>query len=512
VTRSIDLDLSLLPSLIAFTMFLFPSACAKESASAAPPPPPPSVGITTIAPIALAQWDELPGRVQAVDEVELRPRVGGTITDIRLVEGALVRKGDVLFTIDPRPFRAALHRAIAAQAGARARLELAQLEAERSERLIATGAITKSARDASASTAAQAAAELAAAAAQVSLAQLDLEYATVRAPIAGRAGRALVDVGDTVAPGAIVLTTIVSRDPIHVSFVTDEATYLRFAPRLRAGESVPVAIGIGNEDGYPHAGRVDFVANALDARTGTIEMRAVVANADDALVPGLYARVRLSGDTGDAIVVDERAILTDQDRKYVLAVDEKGLAQRKDVGVGRVLDGKRVITRGLAAGDKVIVAGLSRVMPGAPVTVQEEPTNTGAANDAAAPDKTGAANDAAAPTTDTAKAPANASATAPSNTDKASATTPSRSTDAPNTAAKTVAPRAAHTVRRSSVPLADRPTPMAAPPGPAPMAVSPGPAPKVERAPMAVPSPKVERADRPMMPAIPDAGIEGVTP
>ncbi len=418
----------------------------------------------TITPTSVAQWDELPGRVEAVDEVELRPRVGGMIVGIGLVEGALVRKGDVLFTIDPRPYRAALHRAIAQQSGARARLELAQLEAERSERLIATGAITKSARDASVSTAAQAASELAAAAAAVSLAQLDLEYATVRAPIAGRAGRSFVDVGDTVAPGAVVLTTIVSRDPIYVSFTTDEATYLRFAPHLRAGEAVPVAIGISNEEGYPHTGRVDFVASSLDPQTGTIAMRAIVDNHDDSLVPGLYARVRLSGGTGEAIVVDERAILTDQDRKYVLAVDDKSTAQRKDVSVGRVLDGQRVITRGLAAGDRVIVSGLSRVMPGAPVTVQEAAASAGAATHGESAAGSAAAATTAAASSDRA-ASASSEGAANASHDGAASASSERAADASsdaNAAADAVAPR-----RPSKpLPLAERPTPMGKPTNP----------------------------------------------
>lgn len=367
-----DIDLSLLPSLLAFAAFLFASACAKESASAPPPPPPPSVSVARIAPATVAQWEELPGRVEAVDEVELLPRVSGTITKVALIEGAAVKKGDVLYVIDPRPYRAALSRARAEQTRAKARLELATLEAQRSERLITSGAITRSERDAMASQAAQALAELAAANAAVELAALDLEFTSVRAPLDGRSGRSQVDVGDFVATSMRPLTTIVSRNPIHVTFTTDEATYLRFAPRLHAGERVPVAIGISNEEGYPHEGHVDFVANALDPQTGTITMRAVVDNKDDALTPGLYARVRLSGGSGEAIVIDERAILTDQDRKYVLAVDAKGSAQRKDVTLGRALAGQRVITQGLVAGDQVIVTGISRVMPGAPVAVQPD--------------------------------------------------------------------------------------------------------------------------------------------
>lgn len=361
------IDLSLLPSLLAFAAFALSTACAKESASAPPPPPPPTVGVTEVALRDVAAFDELPGRVEAVDEVEIRARVAGPILAMRFREGAAVKKGDVLFTIDARPYRAALARARADQARAKARLALANLEASRAQRLITSGAIPKAEGDAIASTATQAIAELSAAAAAVELATLDLEYATVRAPLAGRVGRAMVSVGDFVAPGVAPLTTIVSVDPVRVVFTVDESTYLRYAPRIRAGETVTVLVGIGDEVGFPHEGVIDFVANSLDPATGTIAMRALVVNPQLALTPGLYARVRLAAGSAPSVVIDERAILTDQDRKYVLAVDPKGVAQRKDIALGRLLDGKRVITKGLVTGDRVIVSNVSRVMPGAPV-------------------------------------------------------------------------------------------------------------------------------------------------
>ena len=378
MTRSIDL--SLLPSLLAFACFVLASACARESASAPPPPPPPAVGISEIAVRDVADIEELPGRIEAVDEVEVRARVTGTVSAVKYREGAIVRRGDALFVIDQRPYAAALARARADRTRAKARLDLATIEAKRSERLVAANAVAKAESDTTASLVAQATAELAAASAAVDLAQLDLEFTTIRAPLAGRAGRATVSVGDFVAATAgVPLTTIVSLDPVHVTFTTDEATYLRFAARLRTGEAVPVRVGIASEAGFPHDGTVDFVANQLDASTGTITMRAVVANANEALTPGLYARVRLAGDTAPAIVVDERAILTDQDRRYVLAVDGKGLAQRKDVALGRVLDGKRVVTKGLVVGDRVIVSGVAKVMPGTPVTPEPVKASSAAA-------------------------------------------------------------------------------------------------------------------------------------
>lgn len=366
--------LFLVPFVLSLLGFVVATGCAKSNAAAPPAPPPPQVSVAEIATTTIAELDELPGRFEAVDEVEVRPRVAGPVVAVKFHEGALVKKGDVLFVLDARPFVATLARARADVSRASARLALAKIEADRSERLVASGAVPKAERDASSSVLAQASAELAAANAAVQLAALDVEYATIRAPLDGRTGRATVSVGDLVAPQVPTpLTTIVSVDPMRVVFTADEATYLRYAPRLRAGDKVAVQIGLASESGYPHTGEIDFVANGLDAATGSIAMRASVDNKDGALTPGLYARVRIVGAEAQAVVVDERAILTDQDQKYVLAVDAKSVAQRKDVALGRVFDGKRVIAKGLTSGDRVIVDGLSRVMPGAPVAIQQKP-------------------------------------------------------------------------------------------------------------------------------------------
>jgi multidrug efflux system membrane fusion protein len=365
--------LSLVPFVLSLLGFVVATGCAKSNAAAPPAPPPPQVSVAEIASQTIAELDELPGRFEAVDEVEVRPRVTGPVVAVRFHEGALVKKGDVLFVLDARPFVAALSRARAQVASANARLALAKVESGRSERLVASGAVPKAEHDASASALAQASADLAAANAAVQLAALDVEYATIRAPLDGRTGRATVSIGDLVAPEVPTpLTTVVSVDPIRVVFSADEATYLRYAPRLRAGEKIAVQVGLASESGFPHTGAIDFVANGLDATTGSIAMRASITNPDGSLLPGLYARVRVVGPEAQAVVVDERAILTDQDQKYVLAVDAKSIAQRKDVALGRVFDGKRVIAKGLVSGDRVIVDGLSRVMPGAPVAIQQK--------------------------------------------------------------------------------------------------------------------------------------------
>ena len=363
-----------------FSSFLAASACGtSEATPATGGPPPPSVAVTAVALREVTPSSELTGRVEAVSQVEVRARVSGHVTAVRYREGAEVAAGDAMFTIDPRPYRAALSRARAELARVRARLDNARVDAGRAEKLAADGAIARAERDRLVSTAAQAGAELAAARAAVELARLDLEFTAVRAPIAGRTGRAMVSVGDFVAagPAPTLLTTLVSIDPVHVSFTGDEQTYLRFASRAAAAA---VSVGLADEDGYPHQGVVDFIDNAIDPATGTIRVRAVVPNPDRRLTPGLYARVRLpEGDAIQAILVDDRAILTDQDRRYVYVVGPGETAVRRDVALGRIIDRRRVITRGLEPGDRVIVSGMQKVVPGARVNVTAAPAVTASA-------------------------------------------------------------------------------------------------------------------------------------
>ena len=321
--------------------------------------------------VHLAQ--ELSGQVEAIHHVDLRPRLSGYVTSVRYREGAEVAAGAVLFTIDARPYQASLAKANADLARARARAQLARLEAGRSERLLTAGAIPQAERDTLASTVTQVEAEVQGAEAAVALARLDVSFTEVRAPIAGRAGRALVNVGDYVAtgPAPTPLTTLVSLDPVYVYFTGDEQTYLRFASHA---DQSPISIGLADEDGFPREGVVDFVDSRVSRETGTILLRAVVANPDKRLVPGLFARVRLpEGAPIQAIVIDDKAILTDQDRRYVYVLDGD-TAARRDVVVGRLIDGMRVITSGLKVGDRVITNGIQKVFPGSKATVaQAEP-------------------------------------------------------------------------------------------------------------------------------------------
>jgi multidrug efflux system membrane fusion protein len=291
----------------------------------------------------------------------------------------------VLFTIDARPYQASLAKANADLARARARAQLAHLEAGRGERLLTAGAIPQAERDTLASTVTQIEAEVQGAEAAVAMARLDVGFTEVRAPIAGRAGRALVNVGDYVAtgPAPTPLTSLVSIDPVYVYFTGDEQTYLRFASHA---DQSKISIGLADEDGFPHDGVVDFVDSRVARETGTILMRAVVANPDKRLVPGLFARVRLpEGAAIQAIVIDDKAILTDQDRRFVYVLDGD-TAVRRDVVLGRLIDGMRVIAKGLVVGDRVITNGIQKVFPGSKATVaQAAPAHGQAKNQGATP-------------------------------------------------------------------------------------------------------------------------------
>lgn len=348
---------------------LIVAGCGREAPAAPPAFPPPAVEITTVALREVSPTSELTGRIEPVHSVELRPRVSGYVTSIDYREGAEVAAGARLFTIDPRPYRAALAHAVAGLTGARARAQVTRDEAVRSEKLVASSIITVAQRDLDVSTAAQAAAAVQGAQAQVALAKLDLELTQVRAPLPGRTGQAQVSIGDYVAagPAPTLLTTLVSADPVYVTFSSDEQTFLRFASRA---QGTPVAVGLADEAGYPHAGKIDFIDNRVDAATGTIRLRAVVPNPDKRLTPGLFARVRLGeGTTVQAVVIDDKAILTDQDRKYVYVLGAGDTVERRDVKLGRVVEGQRVIAEGLKVGDRVIVNGLQKVFPGGKATV-----------------------------------------------------------------------------------------------------------------------------------------------
>jgi multidrug efflux system membrane fusion protein len=343
-----------------------------NTATAAAAPAAAPVDVAEVMERSITDWQSYSGRLEAVDQVEIRPRVSGTLVAVRFKDGSLVRKGDELFTIDPLPYQAEVDRAEANLAGAKARVAYTASDLARAQRLIADNAIARRDLEQKQNDAREAAASLKAAQAALEIARLNLGYTHIVAPVSGRVSRAEVTVGNLVAAGAgsRPLTTLVSVDPIYASFDVDEQSFLKYVNPARAGKTgeVPVYMGLANEDGYSRRGKVQYVDNRLDTSSGTIRVRATFDNADGALVPGLYARIRLGGgNPHKAILIDERALGTDQSKRFVLVVDKQNHVQYREVQLGVALDGLRVITSGLQPGEKIVVNGLQRVRPGDPV-------------------------------------------------------------------------------------------------------------------------------------------------
>jgi multidrug efflux system membrane fusion protein len=347
-----------------------------------PAPPKPEVSAAPVVVKDVRRWDEFTGRVEAIESVQLSPRVGGYIESVNFVEGSEVNKGDVLFVIDQRPYRAAAEQARAELARATTQVGLARSELARADKLAKARAVSAEEVDQREAALARAEADLRAARAAVVVAELDLEFTQVRAPISGRVGRALVTAGNLVSapPGATLLTTIVSLDPVYVYFEGDEQIYLRYNEMDRNGERPssrnarnPVRVALAGETGFPHKGEMDFMDNRVDPGTGTISARAVLSNKDRFFTPGLFARVQLLGSgTFRALLIDEKAVLTDQDRKYVYVLGEGGRAERRDVKLGAVVEGLRVVESGLEPGDEVIVHGVQKIFfPGMEVKAQK---------------------------------------------------------------------------------------------------------------------------------------------
>jgi multidrug efflux system membrane fusion protein len=315
----------------------------------------------------LRDFEEFTGRLQAVDSVEIRPRVSGFIDSVQFTEGARVKKGQLLFRIDPRPFQAEVNRLSAELRRARSQSALAESNHQRGQRLVSQKLISQQDFDQLATAASTATDEIGSAQAQLEAARLNLEFTEVRSPIDGRVSRALITAGNLVS-NANVLTTVVSDDPVYAYFDADEQTYLKFAPHggnnaQEAQDSV--FMGLIDEDGYPHTGRLDFVDNQVDPQSGTIRGRAVFDNRDGRFTPGLFARIKLvSGNVRDTILIDERAVGTDLGKKFVLALKSDNTLEYRPVTLGAAVDGLRVVSNGLAANDVVVVNGLQHVKPG----------------------------------------------------------------------------------------------------------------------------------------------------
>ena len=321
---------------------------------------------------AITDWQDFSGRLEAVDRVEIRPQVSGILTQVHFKDGAAVRKGDVLFTIDPRPFAAEVARAEAQLAATEARVAYTASDLARSERLIADNAVSRRDLEEKQNAARDATAGVQAARAALRIARLNLDYTTIKAPIDGRMSRAEVTIGNLVgATGGPALTTLVSSDRIYAAFDVDEQTFLKSVnpARTAKGTSLPVHLGLADQDGYSTQGRIHSVDNRLDTTSGTIRVRAVFDNPDGRLVPGLYARIRLGSDTPrEAVLIDDRAVGTDQDKRFVLVVGDGNRAAYREVRLGKLQDGLRVVEDGLKPGEHIVVNGLQRIRPGDPVT------------------------------------------------------------------------------------------------------------------------------------------------
>lgn len=369
------------------------SGCGKEqdahAAPAAGAPPAMPVSVAEVLSRAVAEQREFSGLIEAIDRAELRPRVSGYIDSVNLKPGMLVKKGDVLFVIDPRPYRAELARAEAAVAGSQAKADLAKTEQERSRKLLADNAIAQ--RDYDERTANVRQLDAAARADQAALqtARLNVEWTTIRAPFDGRVGKAEVTVGNLV-DGNTVLTSVVSANPMYVSFNGDESTYLQLGKQARANPAaMKLHIGLSNEKGFPHEGKLEFVDNRVDPVAGSVRMRGLIDNKDGLLTPGLFARVQVGTSSpigAQSALVAERAIGTDQNRKFVYVLNDKNLAEYRPIQLGTQVGNLRVVTSGLKAGERIVVDGLQRVRPGAPVAPQVVPMDgpAGGASGAAA--------------------------------------------------------------------------------------------------------------------------------
>ena len=323
------------------------------------------------------EWDEFTGRLEAPETVEIRPRVSGQIDSVAFTDGALVKKGDVLFQIDPRPFQSEVRRLEAQLQQARATANRSDNEAQRGERLRTNNAISAELADSRTTTAQEARAGVAAIQAQLDLAKLNLSFTRVTSPISGRVSRAEITAGNIVTADVTPLTSVVSTDKVYAYFDADERVYLKYtelARQGRRGATTPVYLGLSNETGNPHQGQMNFVDNQVNPRTGTIRGRAVFDNSDGSFTPGLYARVKLVGSgVYSAVLINDEAVGTDLGKKFVLVMGQDNKPTYRTVELGPKVEGLRIVRSGLSKDDTIVVKGLQRVRPGQPVTPEETP-------------------------------------------------------------------------------------------------------------------------------------------
>jgi multidrug efflux system membrane fusion protein len=358
----------------------------KQASEAKPKPAAAPVDAAQVIARDVRVSDEFNGRVWATNYVDIRPRVTGYIDRIAFREGQMVHKGDLLYVIDPRPYKDADDNARAELDREHAAADFAKIQQDRAERLKQSDAVSQEELQNRGSDLLQSGARVKAAEAALASAELNLSYTEVRSPIDGRISRTQLTLGNLAQADQTVLTTIVSVDPVYVYFDCDEQSYLRFQQSAHSGNGVgsenPVRVALADEQDFPHTGHIDFVDNQLNPSTGTIRARVVLPNPDHTLTPGLFARVQLqSAAPRQALLIDDKAVLTDQDRKYVYVVGPGNTAQRKDIVLGSTTDGLRIVKSGLTPEDRVIVGGFQLIFfPGAPIapkTTEMEASNQG---------------------------------------------------------------------------------------------------------------------------------------
>ncbi len=365
-----------------FLMALALAACTEKQAQAPDGPPPPAVSVANPLEKEVVEWDEYTGRFEAVDTVEVRARISGFLDEVRFTDGAIVKKGDLLFVIDPRPFQRILDRDRAALQGAKVQLEFAQRDLERAKPLVANATISQQVFDQRTQAVRAAEASVLSAEASVRSSALDVEFTRIHSPVSGRISRKLVSEGNYLTGGSgsgTLLTTIVSIDPIYFYFDVSEADFLKYQrlgsimmqPNARVSE-VPVQLTLQGDEGFPYAGRMSFIDNRIDQNTGSLRVRAVFDNPNQLFQPGLFARVRLAGSAEyKAVLLPDQAVATDQSNRFVFVAADDGTVSTKPVTLGPMIDGLRVIRAGVRPDDWVIVNGVQRARTGIKVKAEK---------------------------------------------------------------------------------------------------------------------------------------------
>ena len=352
------------------------SACGRTP-EATVAPAAAKVNVAKVIEQPVNEWDEVTARLESPETVQVRPRVSGQIDSVAFTDGELVKKGDLLFQIDPRPFEAEVHRLEAQLQQSKAAAQRSTNEAQRGERLRTNNAISAELADSRTTTAQESKAAVAAIQAQLDLARLNLSFTRVTAPITGRVSRAEITAGNIVTADQTILTSLVSTDKVYAYFDADERVFLKYNQLARDGKrgaTTPVYMGLSNEAENPHLGQMNFVDNQVNPRTGTIRGRAVFDNSKGEYTPGLYARLKLVGSgTYSAMLIKDEAVGTDLGKKFVLVVDKDNKAIYRSVDLGPKLEGLRIVRSGLSKDDRIVVTGLQRVRPGSPVDPQDTP-------------------------------------------------------------------------------------------------------------------------------------------